>query len=135
MITILVTTVREILIMLYSNGRYYPDEDVIISIVNAYLKNKTNVDKKIKVIAETMYWNQTGELIRAFDCKEKILNCISSCDLIVMVFHYHYHHFFLAIDTANKYIFYHDPMGRSPEQNFANESVSISIVNSDVKLF
>lgn len=102
-------------------GRYYPDEDVIISIVNAYLKSKTNLDKKIKIMAETMYWNQTGELIRAFDCKEKILNVISSHDLIVMVFHYHYHHFFLAIDTVNKYIFYHDPMGRSPEQNFAND--------------
>ena len=107
------------------NGRYYPDEDVIISQINAYRQQKPELqDLPLTLCTETMHWKSNGELVRSLDIESVIYralhHAVQQPQLIVVVFHYHYHHMFLALNTERREGVYHDPMGNTPETCLAN---------------
>lgn len=112
--------------------RRYPDEDLILSIVKNYcVENKINntvfvcgrplkseqpsCRDQIVFDAETMQWNDKGELTRSFDVSER-MNYFKNLPVeqrpkkYILVFHWNYHHGFFIADFENNSYMFLDPL-------------------------
>lgn len=111
-------------------ARYYPDEDVIVSILHSYLKNNYPDKEKdaICIVTETMNWDEKGVLFKRLDVAEIVgvyrqkYEEKKSPRLLLIPFHYNYHHTCLAIDFLHNEYLYCDPKGDSPKEKVKHEA-------------